>query len=730
MTEGGKPAAEQQRACGERRDLASRPAGPARRVACDPPPGLASAGARDRPRRAADHRPRPARPVRLRYGPAGAVASARCSWSPSRRRVAGVVTGLAEASEVAPDRLAAPPGLPPASPPISSSSRCGWRGVLLDPRRALGLVLPPAGAREKTALWAEPPAAAAEGERLTDRQRALLDALPALRRRRLARAAPPRDARLVALGAARARRPAHAAVGARAAAGADRRPGGGAGRHRGRTRAARACCCTASPARARRRSTCAPPRRRSPRAGRIVLVPEIALTPQIVARFARALRRHRRGPALGARRRASATTSGCGCAAGEARVCVGPRSAVFAPMADLGLIVVDEEHDASYKHEGDPRYDARLVAERRARGAGAVLVPGSATRARRASQRCGASARRARRRAPLPPVEVLDMREARARAAPAHARGARRSAQGDRAAQPPGVVELPLLPLCGHVWGCPTCDVALVLHRARGAPRVPPLRPPRAGPARCDACGSVSVARHGAGTERLRHELAAVLDGAGPPPRRRRRGDAGAACSPPSSAAPARLLVGTQMVAKGHDFPDVDARRRPRRRRDAALPRLPRRGADVRARRPARRPRRPRAGRRGGCSCRRSHPSAPRSAWRRATPPTASSPPSCAAASRCAIRRSRPSSASSARRRGAAAQAAARRPRAARRSPGGRAGPGPAVPPARPGAHAGRRQGPRPPTRRSPRSARRVQRPRRKARSTAGVNFSVDVDPQ
>src|SRR5207248_891053 len=63
----------------------------------------------------------------------------------------------------------------------------------------------------------------------------------------------------------------------------------------------------------------------------------------------------------------------------QARVCVGPRSAVFAPLNDIGLIVVDEEHEGSYKNEGDPRYDARLVAERRAREHGAVLVLGSAT---------------------------------------------------------------------------------------------------------------------------------------------------------------------------------------------------------------------------------------------------------------------------------------------------------------------------------------------------------------
>ncbi len=95
--------------------------------------------------------------------------------------------------------------------------------------------------------------------------------------------------------------------------------------------------------------------------GAIVLVPEIALTPQIVGRFVErfgdtvAVLHSRLRPAERYEEWRRLRT-------GEARVCVGPRSAVFAPIEELGLIVVDEEHDASYKHEGDPRYDARDVA--------------------------------------------------------------------------------------------------------------------------------------------------------------------------------------------------------------------------------------------------------------------------------------------------------------------------------------------------------------------------------
>ena len=141
-----------------------------------------------------------------------------------------------------------------------------------------------------------------------------------------------------------------------------------------------------------------------------MLVPEIALTPQTVDRFRRrfgdrvALLHSRMSP--GARydewRRLRS---------GEARIAVGPRSAAFAPVADLGLIVVDEEHDSSYKQESDPRYDARELAAKRAADAGAVLVAGSAT-PRPESWDAMARLELPERvdGLPLPPVEVLDMR--------------------------------------------------------------------------------------------------------------------------------------------------------------------------------------------------------------------------------------------------------------------------------------------------------------------------------
>ena len=142
----------------------------------------------------------------------------------------------------------------------------------------------------------------------------------------------------------------------------------------------------------------------------IVLVPEIAMTPQTLWRF-----QARFGDVVAVLH--SALTQGqrrdewFRLRSGEARVCVGPRSAVLAPLSDIGLIVVDEEHEGSYKHEGDPRYDARAVARRRAEAHGATLVLGSATprpesvheltRLRLPERVDGR---------PMPPVELLDMR--------------------------------------------------------------------------------------------------------------------------------------------------------------------------------------------------------------------------------------------------------------------------------------------------------------------------------
>jgi primosomal protein N' (replication factor Y) (superfamily II helicase) len=300
--------------------------------------------------------------------------------------------------------------------------------------------------------------------------------------------------------------------------------------------------------------------------GAIVLVPEIGLTPQAVARFAArfgdqvAVLHSRLTP--GERRDEWRRLRD-----GGARICVGPRSAIFAPIEGLGLIVVDEEHDPSYKQEGDPRYDAREVARRRAADCGAALVCGSATP--RPESWAALERIELRRRIDgraLPRVEVLDMRERDGRAGPLHERTRMALAQlrsdGGKAivlVNRRGWSPHLSCRSCGHAWECPDCDVSLVLHRHSG------LHCHHCGhaepdPSACPECGSVTLARAGSGSERVEALLA---EAAAPLPVFRLDSDSAARSGShleileAFQAADTGVLVGTQMVAKGHDFPDV-----------------------------------------------------------------------------------------------------------------------------------------------------------------------------
>jgi primosomal protein N' (replication factor Y) len=297
----------------------------------------------------------------------------------------------------------------------------------------------------------------------------------------------------------------------------------------------------------------------------LILVPEIALTPQALARF-----QARFGDVVAVMH--SGMSQGkrhdewLRLARGEARVAVGPRSAVFAPLSDIGLVVVDEEHESSYKHESDPRYDARTVARRRAREHGALLLEGSATP--RPETVFAANRLLMHRRVdgrPLPAVEILDMRglhnplhpDTRLALADCKHDGGKAIVLLNRR----GWSNFLSCGSCGRVWMCPNCEVALVLHRAGAYVSCHHCGHRERVPSSCPACGSVSVARHGAGTERLEHELVTALGDPNFPVLRLDADAAGldarAEILERFNAAPSGLLIGTQMVAKGHDFADV-----------------------------------------------------------------------------------------------------------------------------------------------------------------------------
>jgi primosomal protein N' (replication factor Y) len=450
------------------------------------------------------------------------------------RKLLGVVTGLRARSEVAEEKLLAPLrvlDLDPPTLPVELVALAQWlaREYCSTLARALALVLPPAATR-----------------RLSGRRRAL-----------------PRRAEHVRVGA---HGPAPKLTDEQARA---------VERLRGALADERACTRllagvtgsgktevylqVAAEALSRER-------------GVIVLVPEIGLTPQTVARFV-----ERFGDTVAvlhsrltlAQRREEWRRLRMG----EARVCVGPRSAVFAPVQRLGLIVVDEEHDPSYKHEGDPRYDARTVAARRAKDSSALLLLGSATPRPESVLGTGAEGRLPLTRRvdgrPLPSVAVLDMRE---QAHGLHPLTAQALADV-RAARGKAIVLLNrrgwsnflTCGSCGAVWTCPQCDVALVLHRAEDAVACHHCGHREVAPRRC-SCGSTSVARHGAGTERVQHELALALADGDFPIFRLDADTAGETAAADGGVgallsgferAPAGVLIGTQMVAKGHDFPDV-----------------------------------------------------------------------------------------------------------------------------------------------------------------------------
>ena len=297
--------------------------------------------------------------------------------------------------------------------------------------------------------------------------------------------------------------------------------------------------------------------------GAIVLVPEIALTPQALGRFT-ARFGERVAVLHSALTEAERRDERERIASGEARVVVGARSAIFAPVVALGLVVVDEEHDASYKQESDPRYDARTVAAKRAALEGAVAVYGSATPRVESWARLERLELPSRIGAPLPTVRIVDLRREAGYplSAPLLAELAAVEERGGRAIlllNRRGVSGAIHCRSCGQSRRCRSCDVALTLH-GDGRLHCHHCGYSEALPESCPECGSMELARIGAGTQRLEAELARRVPGL-----ERIRLDADTASKPGAmrealerfAGSRAAALIGTQMVAKGHHFPGV-----------------------------------------------------------------------------------------------------------------------------------------------------------------------------
>ncbi len=322
--------------------------------------------------------------------------------------------------------------------------------------------------------------------------------------------------------------------------------------------------------------------------GAIVLVPEIALTPQTVARF-----RSHFGDQVAVLH--SALSDGERFDAwrqlreGTKRIAVGARSAIFAPVPRLGVVVVDEEHDGSYKQSEGARYQARDVAVVRAARVGALCILGSATPSLESwqnastgkfhllslSERVGGGT--------LPPVEVVDLRTNRGKGGEGEGNRVSQGGSSSIHVLSPKLVEgirdrmergeqvILLLNRrgyasfvqcreCGEVWRCPECSVSLTFHRVSRRLLCHYCRHEEGSPRRCDRCGSEDLNFRGLGTEQVERIVAETFPGA-----RIARMDVDTTSGKWShheilgrvGRGEVDILLGTQMIAKGLDFPRV-----------------------------------------------------------------------------------------------------------------------------------------------------------------------------
>ncbi len=303
----------------------------------------------------------------------------------------------------------------------------------------------------------------------------------------------------------------------------------------------------------------------------IVLVPEISLTPQTIRRFRRRFpkvavlhshltdaERHRHWQSI---------------AAGQVQVVVGARSAVFAPTRNLGLIVIDEEHETTFKQETAPRYHARDVAVKRAQVEGVPVILGSATPALESWHNSEVGrytrltlAKRVGDR-PMPEVSLIDLRHEPPKMGSismalkvAIEQALADTGQVILLLNRRGFHTFVLCPKCGAVVKCNACDVAMTYHKERQRLVCHTCEAERERPVTCSACRAANLFYGGIGTERLEREVRELF-----PSATVKRMDSDTMRSSGShelalaafKKGEVQILLGTQMIAKGLDFPNV-----------------------------------------------------------------------------------------------------------------------------------------------------------------------------
>jgi len=261
---------------------------------------------------------------------------------------------------------------------------------------------------------------------------------------------------------------------------------------------------------------------------------------------------------------------------GQATIAIGARSAIFAPFRNIGVIIVDEEHDASYKQEGSLRYNARDLAAVRAKQNECVALLGSATPSLQSYYNAAIKKfteltleKRVEQR-PMPDIRIVDLRQSR------DLRGIRRfitpelqqamKVSLERGEQillflnRRGYASFPVCGACGQPMRCKHCDISLTLHQQANAYRCHYCGFSRAATSKCEYCGSDKIRHLGLGTEKLEAMVASVF-----PKARIARMDRDTTQRKGSILKLLKglknkttdILVGTQMVAKGHDFPNI-----------------------------------------------------------------------------------------------------------------------------------------------------------------------------